>query len=262
MFSRRSALSLAFIASLACPAAVFLVSACSSSSGSNGGTPSGDDSGTSSGGDNGSSGGSGSGSSSGGGTSSGSSGSSSSSSSSGSSGGSGSGSGSSSGGGDAGVNAATSGDAGEAEICSGLCQSFTTCAAKLDAGANQPCTCGVTGTQLLRADYVQALTSCVSTSIASNCSVIEADGGTAGVVTTCEQSVTNDIQPTPTASAFCKNLELGFCANAIPDCLAQVFTYSDPTLTAASACLPEVPDADVDGGCNAFAACLNTAFTP
>jgi hypothetical protein len=26
--------------------------------------------------------------------------------------------------------------------------------------------------------------------------------------------------------------------------------------------LPEVPDADIDGGCNAFAACLNAAFTP
>jgi hypothetical protein len=160
------------------------------------------------------------------------------------------------------VDASTSGDAGIAAVCAGLCGSLQGCAATLDSGAAQPCHCDVTGTQLLRADYVQALTNCVSSTIASNCSVIEADGGTDGVVTNCEQSVTGSIEPTAETSSFCKNLELGVCANAIPGCSAQVFIYSDPTVMAAASCLPDVPDADVDGGCDTFAACLNTAFTP
>jgi len=160
------------------------------------------------------------------------------------------------------IDASTSGDAGIASVCAGLCGSLEQCAATLDSGAAQPCHCNVSGTQLLRADYVQDLTDCVSSTIAANCSVVVADGGTDSVVANCEKSVTGSINPTPTTAMFCKNLGLSFCSGAISDCVAQVFTYSDPTVMAAANCLPDVPDANIDGGCNTFAACLNTAFTP
>jgi hypothetical protein len=161
------------------------------------------------------------------------------------------------------VNATTSGDAGVAAVCAGLCGSLEQCSATLDAGAAQPCHCGVTGTQLLRTDYVDALTTCVSTTISAHCSVILADGGADSVVESCEAMVASDIEPTQTAATFCKNLGLGVCANAINPCESQIFTYSDPTLMAASNCLSQVPATDPDGGgCTAFAQCLQTAFTP
>jgi hypothetical protein len=158
--------------------------------------------------------------------------------------------------------ASTSGDAGVAAVCAGLCGSLEQCAATLDAGPPQPCHCGVTGTQLLREDYVQALTNCISSTIAANCSVVAGDGGADSVVDSCETTVQATINPTPTAAMFCKNLGLGFCAGAITGCEAQIFTYSDPTIMAAANCLPDVPDAALDGGCDSFAACLNAAFTP
>jgi hypothetical protein len=161
------------------------------------------------------------------------------------------------------VNATTSGDAGVAAVCAGLCGSLEQCSATLDAGAAQPCHCGVTGTQLLRTDYVDALTTCVSTTISAHCTVILGDGGPDAVVESCEAMVASNIQPTQTAATFCKNLGLGVCANAINPCESQIFTYSDPTLMAASNCLSQVPATDPDGGgCNAFAQCLQTAFTP
>jgi hypothetical protein len=160
------------------------------------------------------------------------------------------------------VDASTSGDAGIAAVCAGLCGSLQQCALTLDAGPAQPCHCDVSGTQLLRADYVQALTGCVSTTIASSCASVAQDGGTDAVVQNCEATVASSIEPTPTAAMFCKNLGLSFCANAIPNCITQVFTYSDPTLVVASNCLPKVPNSDIDGGCNDYAACLNAAFTP
>jgi hypothetical protein len=158
--------------------------------------------------------------------------------------------------------ASTSGDAGVAAVCAGLCGSLEQCAATLDAGPAQPCHCGVTGTQLLREDYVQALTNCISSTITANCSLVASDGGADSVVDGCETTVQANINPTPTAAMFCKNLGLGFCAGAITGCEAQIFTYSDPTIMAAANCLPDVPDAALDGGCNSFAACLNAAFTP
>ncbi len=148
-------------------------------------------------------------------------------------------------------------------VCAGLCGSLEQLhAATLDAGPPQPCHCGVTGTQLLREDYVQALTNCISSTIAANCSLVASDGGADSVVDGCETTVQATINPTPTAAMFCKNLGLGFCAGAITGCEAQIFTYSDPTIMAAANCLPDVPDAALDGGCNSFAACLNAAFTP
>ena len=153
------------------------------------------------------------------------------------------------------TNAAAAGDAGAAQFCSSLCAGLLACAA--DAGiTGMPCNCTPGGAALERTDFVEAFTSCVKSAVVGDCS----DAGAA--VENCQTSAAAQISPTLAAAAFCKNLEGTLCSNTLPDCLTNAGIYSDTTIAALSNCLPDAPDADLDGGCSNFANCLNIASQP
>lgn len=154
------------------------------------------------------------------------------------------------------VNTAASGDAGASGFCSAVCADLYACAADAglqDAGA---CHCTPGSAAIERTDFVEAFTSCVRRGILADC----ADAG--GAVQDCQLAAAASINPSPAAAAFCKNLEFTFCPNIVPDCLTNAGIYSDSTISAFTNCLPELPDADVDGGCTGFGACLANASTP
>ena len=153
------------------------------------------------------------------------------------------------------VNTMPAGDAGAAQFCSAVCAGLYACAADagaLDAGS---CHCTAGSAAIERTDFVDAFTSCVRRAIPADCS----DAG--GAVQGCQLAAAASIDPSPAAAVFCKNLEFTFCANILPDCLTNAGVYSDTTISAFTNCLPELPDADVDGGCTNFGLCLNNAST-
>lgn len=153
------------------------------------------------------------------------------------------------------TNAVAAGDAGAAQFCASLCAGLLACAA--DAGITaMPCNCTPGGAALERTDFVEAFTSCVKDAVLGDCS----DAGAA--VENCQTSAAAQINPTLAAAAFCKNVEGTVCTNTLPDCLTNAGIYSDTTIAALSNCLPDVPDADIDGGCTNFAICLNAASSP
>lgn len=151
------------------------------------------------------------------------------------------------------TNATSAGDAGAAAFCSAVCSGLLACSAGVDAG---PCHCSAGSAALERTDFVDTFTSCVQAAIAADCS----DAG--GAVQDCQVTAAASINPTPAAATFCKNLEFTLCAAILPDCLTNAGVYSDSTIAAFANCLPELPDADVDGGCTNFGVCLNSASTP
>jgi len=151
------------------------------------------------------------------------------------------------------TNATSAGDAGAAAFCSAVCAGLLACSAGVDAG---PCHCSAGSAALERKDFVDTFTSCVQGAIVADC----ADAG--GAVQDCQVSAAAAIAPTPAAANFCKNLEFTFCADVLPDCLTNAGIYSDTTIAALSNCLPDAPDADLDGGCSNFANCLNIASQP
>jgi hypothetical protein len=153
------------------------------------------------------------------------------------------------------TNAVAAGDGGAGQFCSTLCAGLLACAA--DAGiTGMPCNCNPGGAALERTDFVEAFTSCVKSAVVGDCS----DAGAA--VENCQTSAAAQISPTLAAAAFCKNLEGTLCSNTLPDCLTNAGIYSDTTIAALSNCLPDAPDADLDGGCSNFANCLNIASQP
>jgi hypothetical protein len=154
------------------------------------------------------------------------------------------------------VNTGAAGDGGASQFCSAVCAGLYACAA--DAGAPDAgnCRCTPGSVAIERADFVEAFTSCVRSAIERDCS----DAG--GAVQDCQVAAAASIDPSPAAAVFCKNLEFTFCANVLPDCLTNAGIYSDTTISAFANCLPELPDADVDGGCTNFGLCLNRASTP
>jgi hypothetical protein len=151
------------------------------------------------------------------------------------------------------TNATSAGDAGAAAFCSAVCAGLLACSAGVDAG---PCHCSAGSAALERKDFVDTFTSCVQGAIVADC----ADAG--GAVQDCQVSAAAAIAPTPAAANFCKNLEFTFCADVLPDCLTNAGIYSDSTIATFAKCLPELPDADVDGGCMNFGVCLANASTP
>lgn len=154
------------------------------------------------------------------------------------------------------VNTGAAGDAGASQFCAAVCAGLYACAA--DAGVEDAgsCHCTPGSAAIERTDFVEAFTSCVRSAIARDCS----DAG--GAVQDCQVAAAASIEPSPAAAVFCKNLEFTFCANILPDCLTNAGIYSDTTISAFTNCLPELPDADVDGGCTNFGLCLNGASTP
>jgi len=151
------------------------------------------------------------------------------------------------------TNATSAGDAGAAAFCSAVCAGLVACSAGVDAG---PCHCSAGSAALERKDFVDTFTSCVQGAIVADC----ADAG--GAVQDCQVSAAASIAPTSAAANFCKNLEFTFCADVLPDCLTNAGIYSDSTIATFAKCLPELPDADVDGGCMNFGVCLSNASTP
>ncbi len=143
---------------------------------------------------------------------------------------------------------ATAGDAGAIEFCAAVCAGLLQCTP--DGG---PCNCSPGSATIERTDFVNAFTSCVQSAIVADCT----DAGSA--VENCQLIAAASITPTVATAAFCKDLEFSYCVNTLPDCLANVGVYSDTTIATFSNCLPDLPDADVDGGCAKFADCLGAA---
>jgi hypothetical protein len=146
-------------------------------------------------------------------------------------------------------NASPSGEAGVAEFCAAGCSALQQCYP--DAGACNPCSPGPTA--LYRTDFVDALSACIKSGIVADC----ADPMT--VTTNCFATTTAAVSPTAAVAAFCKDVSFTLCP--ISDCEAQVSIYADPSISKAATCIPEVPDAAVDGGCNTFANCVGSALS-
>jgi hypothetical protein len=149
---------------------------------------------------------------------------------------------------DSGSNAIAAGDAGAAEFCAAVCMGLSQCAP--DGG---PCHCSPGSAALERTDFVATFISCVQSAIVADCT----DAGSA--VENCQVTAAAAVTPTVAAAAFCKDLEFSYCENTLPDCLTNAGVYADTTIAAFSNCLQDLPDANVDGGCTAFANCLGTA---
>jgi hypothetical protein len=152
--------------------------------------------------------------------------------------------------------AAAAGDAGASRFCSAICADLYACAADAgveDAGA---CHCTPGSAAIERSDFVEVFAACVERGILADCS------DASGAVQDCQVAAAASIDPSLAAAAFCKSLEFTFCANVVPDCLTNAGIYSDTTISAFTNCLPELPDADVDGGCTRFGVCLANASTP
>jgi hypothetical protein len=150
------------------------------------------------------------------------------------------------------TNTLAAGEAGANEFCAAVCMGLLECAADSgpDAGA---CHCTPGSAALERADFVDTFTACVQSAIVASC----ADAGNA--VQNCQVTAAASINPTVAAAAFCKDLEFSYCDNTLPDCLTNAGVYADTTIAAFSNCMTNLPDADVDGGCTAFANCLGNA---
>jgi hypothetical protein len=153
------------------------------------------------------------------------------------------------------INAASAGDAGAASFCAALTTGLLGCC---DAGADAgPCmaqSCQPGSAAMQRVDYVQALSTCVETSIPTHCSNPQQ------AISQCQLTTTQALTDTPAVTSFCKSFELSFCP--ITDCRAEVGAYSDPTISSLSTCLPDLPDSGVDGGCSKVITCLGNILGP
>jgi hypothetical protein len=161
------------------------------------------------------------------------------------------------------------GKAGADAFCQQLCAHEQQCATAEDAApagltdcaancqtANEAATTNPP-TELLRADYIDALGSCIArsscddplqTSEASCAEAIELGDADAGVMA---------LAPTQAAATFCHDLDTSSCFLAdsgAPDCLSSFAFFSDVTLNAAISCF-------TDATCSAIVTCNTAAFT-
>jgi hypothetical protein len=175
------------------------------------------------------------------------------------------------GGGDAaGVSAAVApaGKAGTDAFCTQICNHEQRCATALDAspsglnGCVTNCQAGNEAptasppTELLRADYVAALGSCIA---ASSCTdalqTSEATCGESLVLGNSDAGI-HALAPTQAVAVFCHDLETSPCTSAdsgTQDCVSAFMFYSDVPLTAAISCFS-------DATCSAVATCYSAAF--
>jgi hypothetical protein len=161
------------------------------------------------------------------------------------------------------------GKAGADTFCTQLCSHEQHCATAADATpaglgdcdtncrtANESSTTNPP-TELLRADYLDALGSCIAgsscadalqTSEASCAQSIASGRSDAGVL---------PFQTTQAAMTFCHELQTSPCFehdSGAPDCLSAFAFFSDVTLSAAISCF-------TDATCSAVVACSTAAFT-
>jgi hypothetical protein len=165
--------------------------------------------------------------------------------------------------GDAG-GASAAGKAGADAFCAQLCSLDERCAALGDASvdmascvsscqsaneapmANPP-------TELLRADYVSGLGSCIA---GASCTGPLTSTSLQTIEANCASMVVAGLQPTQTVSIFCRDLETSPCNSpdaGTQDCVSRIMFYSDTALNAAIACFSMTP-------CTQVGSCYNMAL--
>jgi hypothetical protein len=165
--------------------------------------------------------------------------------------------------------AAPAGKAGADAFCTQICNHEQHCAAALDAApaglngcvancqsVNEAPTASPL-TELLRADYVTALGSCIAGSSCTDAlQTSEANCGESIVLGNADAGI-HALAPTQAVAIFCHDLETSPCAAAdsgTQDCVSTFMFYSDVTLNAAISCFS-------DATCSAVATCYTAAFT-
>ena len=161
------------------------------------------------------------------------------------------------------------GKAGADAFCAQLCGHEQRCAAGEDAAppglsdcasncqtANEAPTTNPP-TELLRADYLGALGSCIgSSSCAEALQTSEANCAERIALGDADAGV-HALTPTQAAETFCHDLATSRCFQAdsgAPDCLSAFAFFSDVTLNAAISCF-------TDATCSAVVTCNSAAFT-
>ena len=155
------------------------------------------------------------------------------------------------------------GKSGADAFCTKLCAHEQHCAAAdasaCDASCQMVNESSTTNppTELLRADYVDALASCIA---GSSCDVdlmtSEASCAESIVLGNADAGI-KALAPTPAVTTFCHDLDTSTCFEAdsgTPNCTSSFAFFSDVTLNAAISCF-------TDATCSAVVACSSAAFT-
>jgi hypothetical protein len=161
---------------------------------------------------------------------------------------------------------AAAGKAGVDAYCTEVCSHQHDCAATLDAGTVDTATCiaacqsanegpgAATKSEILRADYVAALGSCVAS--ASCTDVVSGQAST-----TCADSVVTSNPVSQYVATFCKDFSTSSCNfTPLPSCVTTFGFYSDAVVQALITCVTGTLPCITDGGDNQVS-CINSAVS-
>jgi hypothetical protein len=112
-------------------------------------------------------------------------------------------------------------------------------------------------TELLRADYVDALASCIAASSCDVDQMTSEESCAESIVLGNADAGIKALAPTQAVTAFCHDLDTSPCFEAdsgTPNCTSSFAFFSDVTLNAAISCF-------TDATCSAVVACNSAAFT-
>jgi hypothetical protein len=159
------------------------------------------------------------------------------------------------------------GKTGTDAFCSQICNHEKTCAATLDASpagladcvtscqsANEATTTSPP-TELLRADYVTDLGTCIASASCSD--ALQTSEATCAAAIVSGSGGAPTLVPTQAVAVFCHDFETSPCVAAdsgTEDCVTAFMSYSDDALNAAIACF-------ADASCSKLATCYAAAFT-